>query len=421
MAKRGRPGYSEEKKQEIVNMFLTTDLKPSEMEEYINIPASTIHKILVKEGVYYRKPNKKWTEEQKENKKTKVDLEIVEDLRNKNYTFEEIAKYLNISESTLSLRIKESGLDLPNIIKPESARKNEDLIVSMYNLGYCMAEIGRKLECCDTVIKKVLLKHNVQVSDTRKYRITNEELIQSYKELGSYSKVANHFSVSEFFVSNRISKIPEIISIKNSRKSENAIILSDKEIEILEGELLGDGYILQKNIFGFTNTKKDYVEYLQSNLSILHNRNIHTSPPKPFIGRQGKTYIRSEKYEIRSLSQNSLKYFYKKWYPEGTKIVPRDLILTPITLRHWFYGDGHNCKDNWRIQLCTNGFTLEDVSFLVESLQELGFTNARVKKDNYQGKISYSIKISNKETVTSFIKYISPCNIPSMIYKFKLE
>jgi hypothetical protein len=72
---------------------------------------------------------------------------------------------------------------------------------------------------------------------------------------------------------------------------------------------------------------------------------------------------------LRSMNYVELVYERNRWYPNERKIVPRDLRLTPTVLLHWFCGDGRGGDSKGTLGFCTDGFSVDDVEFLVDRLQ----------------------------------------------------
>ena len=116
--------------------------------------------------------------------------------------------------------------------------------------------------------------------------------------------------------------------------------MTQRQKDIIIGTVLGDSY-LEPNKFGSSiqikqsNEHKDYVFWLYNELD-----------------------------KLRDL-----------FYPEGKKIIPKDInkILTsPISLAVWFIDDGtldYRPKDHCAFHLCTNCFTKEDTSKLIDVLK----------------------------------------------------
>lgn len=190
--------------------------------------------------------------------------------------------------------------------------------------------------------------------------------------------------------------------------------LSKRAIEWINGELLGDGSLCSHSPysakFAYASKYHEYAKYISDTL-------------KSFGIEQAGKIIKqyhSERdyfsYHYYSLRYVELLSICKHWYPEGKKIVPKDIKLTPITLRQLFIGDGSliNQKDRRRfIRLSTNGFTISDVEWLVKQLNELGFRAVRQPSKNVIRIPSYSTK--------DFLNYIGNCPVSCYQYKWNLK
>ena len=78
-----------------------------------------------------------------------------------------------------------------------------------------------------------------------------------------------------------------------------------------------------------------------------------------------------------------------KWYPNGKKIIPKDLIITPTVFLHWFLGDGNYNKSHG-ITLCTDSFSEKDVLTLINNL------NKNYCIESYHRKLTNRIIIPNR-------------------------
>jgi hypothetical protein len=65
--------------------------------------------------------------------------------------------------------------------------------------------------------------------------------------------------------------------------------------------------------------------------------------------------------------------YRQRWYPQGIKIIPKDFKITPLSLYHWYIGDGSFFQDHRerKIILYTNGFTKEDVDWVREQFLKI--------------------------------------------------
>lgn len=166
------------------------------------------------------------------------------------------------------------------------------------------------------------------------------------------------------------------IPIESNRKYKNPILsFTKKEIEILNGCLLGDGH-LTKPIgnscqFTYCSSEYEHVYFVYSYLKQFMVNECVNGPIKySYIDkRTGKTYT---KYSIRTQSNISFFNLRNQWYPRGTKIVPTTVEFSPITLLFWYIGDGGliTGKNYQYIKLATNAFSHDDINYIKVSLQE---------------------------------------------------
>ena len=193
------------------------------------------------------------------------------------------------------------------------------------------------------------------------------------------------------------------------------IPLSDRQKEIIIGSLLGDGFLESKNkhtaTYRVSRATKDnsYVDWHYNEF-----KNILTSPPKNIVRIDNRNSIPYYTTYIRSKTTVNFKDYHNKWYKKigdkNIKIIPfEDIKITPIMLSVWFCDDG--CvrirgKNSIEIMFATNGFSLNEVEFLVNLLQDrykeyiyLGFDST--KKPVIYGSTYASILII-KEMIKDF-------------------
>lgn len=177
--------------------------------------------------------------------------------------------------------------------------------------------------------------------------------------------------------------------------------LSQEAIEWINGELLGDGclqsYSSYSARFVYGSKYPEYIKYVSDTLKSFGIEQIGR-----ILKQEDKRYG-SFGYKYCSRAYEELLPIHKQWYPEGKKIVPKDIELTPLTCRQWYIGDGsliHYKRGRPAIKLCTCGFTILNVEWLMERLSKLKFKVSRTK-ENIIYISSYSVK--------DFLKYIDKC------------
>ena len=106
----------------------------------------------------------------------------------------------------------------------------------------------------------------------------------------------------------------------------------------------------------------------------------------------------------------------KIWYPNGKKVVPYNLKLTPVTVRQWYIGDGcleKNRNSRPRIKLATQSFSELENMYLKKILSELGFKITYSPANNCLFVSPYS--------VDNFLAYIGDCPIECYKYKWGIK
>lgn len=195
--------------------------------------------------------------------------------------------------------------------------------------------------------------------------------------------------------------------IITGRPQDDPIFLTEKAIEILSGELLGDGHMSSSGSnSGFQHSTAN-IEYGNFVYNKLKEQNVPLLEPEIIPERNnGKKQFRT-----RTSCNVSFSELREKWYINGVKVVPKDLELTAEMSLHWFLGDG-TLDGSGVILISTCNFLKEDVDFLVEKLNKLGIKSSVNRDGKY-----YLVRIW-KNSVKDFFNYIGPCPIESYGYKW---
>ena len=191
----------------------------------------------------------------------------------------------------------------------------------------------------------------------------------------------------------------------------NYLDLSLEAMDFINGELLGDGCVVSysKSSAQFNYSSK-YEEYLNWLSIQLNKYGIKQS------GKIHKCYTKwGLAYQYQSCSYKPLQILRKKWYPNGKKIIPKDIKLTGLSCRQWYIGDGsleHNKRGKDGIRLATNGFRKRDVLFFINLMGKKGIKAKRLK--------SNVIRISTIST-KDFLQFIGDCPISCYKYKWQYQ
>lgn len=141
--------------------------------------------------------------------------------------------------------------------------------------------------------------------------------------------------------------------------------------EIIKGELLGDGSIRVRSHdalsapFRLGTSREQYRDWLAD---LLESWGINVRRREVTTTLEG--YDEYDQYRIETAQYVSLQRIGRHWYPDGVKRVPNDFTVSPLSLRHWYIGDGSFTDD--RITLHTEGFTPECRERLIQQLAMAG-------------------------------------------------
>jgi len=195
--------------------------------------------------------------------------------------------------------------------------------------------------------------------------------------------------------------------------------LTSEQIEIVDGLLLGDGSLEMRGKtpkISLTTIQKEWANSVMNRLPFSFR--FHTQPARIRKTKTGVIINSKETYQIQSKVDVSLGNFYARWYPKD-KIIPNDLVITPIVMREWFCGDGSTTRDENRVKLtfCTDGFNLNDCEILAAKI----FSQTGVKisiRLLHKNPRLYVSKIKSVNLLLDFMKQNTEI-LPCFLYKWK--
>lgn len=154
---------------------------------------------------------------------------------------------------------------------------------------------------------------------------------------------------------------------QRQRYPQSDLLLTESikaEMDLIQGHLLGDASIFvtgrdcnRDATFNFVTKHQEYGEWLVSHTESFAACKLQIGDR--YDKRTDKSYHR---VAFRTPSNKLFTELRAKWYPEGKKIVPQDLVLTKDLILRWYMDDG-----NWHkkgIYFNTQGFDPESTEFL---------------------------------------------------------
>lgn len=203
----------------------------------------------------------------------------------------------------------------------------------------------------------------------------------------------------------------------------NYFILTDSTRDFLDGLLIGDGsYAFAshtskksvKLIMSQISLHRDWMEHIKIRLEKENIKSkIYEYPPYTRV-YNNRTINAKEQCPLHSLSYVTLINEKLRWYPEGIKIVPKDINLSSSELlANWYMGDG-NLTSRKRIELHTNSFTENDVNWLrTEFYKKLNIVATIINRY----KKYFTLSIGQKDSAHVFFEKIRPFILNSFLYK----
>lgn len=233
-----------------------------------------------------------------------------------------------------------------------------------------------------------------------KCKIQNKELLfdvyvnhkMSTTEISKNSMIIFGFSVSTASVYNTLIayKIPvrnksRSISIATSTLDIEHSFLNEKSTEWIDGFLLGDGSIERNHEtflsarFSFSSSELEWTEFAISGL-----KDYDPSYPKQY--EQSKNEKKFFTWQSRTKMHPDISLQAKRWYPNGNKIVPSDVRITPTSLLLWYLGDGsftNSVRNSSNLRLATCAFEISDIeNILIPKMKQIGINCIRDNSKN---------------------------------------
>lgn len=280
-------------------------------------------------------------------------------------------------------------------------------INELYKLGKMDSEIGKELGICRATIQYYRKTHNMPTKFTYE-KISKIDNIK-FEELFNRG-------LSDYSIAKELNMSPDGVYshrmrhgyLRPSLKENKAIPLTDFQKQVLIGTILGDSsFKMSKDKINPAIScahcvkQKEYSEYKTQIFESLgakcyyHKRTI---PDK----RNGICY---EDYTMFVPSNPEFLDFYKKFYKNGKKVIPFELLdnFTEVSLAFMFMDDGSKAQCGYTI--ATNCFDKESLDFFRIFLLEKFNLETSLRKDN-----SIYIMSKSKDVFTNLINpYIIPC------------
>jgi hypothetical protein len=336
--------------------------------------------------------------------------------------------------------IKKNSLYIYNVIL--FRLKNKKINIFLFNFSFCPHSAlqsgdkyisGNSDSRCSMKLNKSNKRRNslIWVYDINNSILVEKAPFKTKTECAENLGI-NRGTVRAYLESGKLYKNKWIFSYVILNKEElSKWKIPSKVMEIITGELLGDGYI-NYNIrttgkhngrleFTFSAKNIEYAKYLKYKaLDFICTDSELTPWPNP-----KKTNKKPTQYWFCTKSLPIFRELHTFWYKKINnklkKVLPSNIeeLITPVSLAHWIMGDGYSA--NGGVKICTDNFSEEEVLRLINILNkkfELKCTiNRRITS---KGNLVWRIYIS-KLCMEKLKELIIPYFIPEMLYKLSIK
>lgn len=211
-----------------------------------------------------------------------------------------------------------------------------------------------------------------------------------------------------------------------SAMNDNIEIFSAAEaVEVFNGLMLGDGGLRmhgQHAHFQIALAGLETMNYLNNVKSALLARSIYSLNGYPKTARRvewnGTAY---DSCYLTTRTSLLLLQEYIKWYPNNRKEVPVYIELTPISLAHWFMGDGSSSYgecSSVSTKFASCGFSIDSIIILERELHKLGLNTGRSNNRGVKKGSGIYITILQDST-DNLMDIIHPYMLEPYLYKIK--
>ncbi len=198
-------------------------------------------------------------------------------------------------------------------------------------------------------------------------------------------------------------------------------------LEVFDGVMLGDGGIrptTHSARFRMSQAGTKHMDWLRMVHAGLLDLGVDCDEPSTeTMTYKGEPRVYSY---LSSRTSEFLDEQRQRWYPNGRKEVPEDLILTPECIANWFAGDG---SSNWYQRkpthrryvyayLHTYGFSVGSINRLVGMLTNAGIFGWTFRRRKTSGS-GIALQLCNPCNVNKLMDLVGPHIVPSFQYKIK--
>ena len=198
------------------------------------------------------------------------------------------------------------------------------------------------------------------------------------------------------------------------RQYKASLAVTERQKQILTGLLLGDGHLERQRGALSARLKVEHSIKQSAYVGWKYQEWRHwvLTPPKERL-RRNRLGTTSMNIGFTTVAHPDLEYFRLRFYTDRRKVIPTDLMLSPLSMAVWFMDDGSRKSSQCRgLYLNTQSFSAAEVDLLRSVMRrDVGVeTSVRQQSDGLQIYVPSS-------SVEGMVSFIGDQMLPSMRYK----
>ena len=209
----------------------------------------------------------------------------------------------------------------------------------------------------------------------------------------------------------------------SSRPTKRCSALTDKQYQVIDGLLLGDGSIgVAKTCINASlalrSIQQQFVKHTSEILAPMAFHRPRLIPAHTQMFFNGITARCKDAFQLNSLVDKALTPVYTRWRPNGPKAIPPDLVITPTAMLYWFYGDGstsYRARNSLSMNLATQGFTSEECDFLIQRV----YSACGIKFTKHKSSNHFSIGLTRGQEIGHILNWMLDGAEPLECFRYK--
>lgn len=220
----------------------------------------------------------------------------------------------------------------------------------------------------------------------------------------SDAKIASQFNVDPETVRYWRKKFGIPASHKYTKPLNNEPSLTRHQMDVLEGDLMGDGSVVKngnKSRYQGSNNKREYLEFVKTQL-----------PDKMFTDSCWQKD--RDTHHLNSRAIDAVDKIRDKWYPDGEKSLPDGFSLTSTHLLHWYIGDGDLKQPESSPRIRARWLSEENAYKLKDQMEYMfGNGNVTIYISGKDKRFHF-----NHEGRDRFFRFVGSCPVDDYKYKW---